>query len=54
MADAILTIAMNEEPIDWADGHDLQSMSDHRKNYIAALRAADRGNYAPLLEFVGA
>jgi len=54
MADAVLTIAMNEEPIDWAGGHDLQSMSDHRKNYIAALRAADRGDYAPLLEFVGA
>ena len=54
MADAVLTIAMNEEPIDWAGGYDLQSMSDHRKNYIAALRAADRGDYTPLLEFVGA
>ncbi len=54
MADAVLTIAMNDEPIDWAGGHDLQSMSDHRKTYIAALRAADQGDYAPLLEFVGA
>ena len=54
MADAVLTIAMNEEPIDWAGGHDLQSMSGHRKNYIIALRAADRGDYAPLLKFVGA
>jgi len=54
MADAVLTIAMNDEPIDWAGGHDLQSMSDRRKTYIAALRAADQGDYAPLLEFVGA
>jgi fido (protein-threonine AMPylation protein) len=54
MADAVLTITMNDESIDWAGGHDLQSMSDHRKNYIAALRAADQGDYAPLLKFVGA
>ncbi len=54
MADAVLTIAMNEKPIDWAGGHDLQSMGDHRKTYIEALRAADQGDYEPLLEFVGA
>jgi len=54
MADAILTIRMSEQPIDWSGGHDLQSMSDHRKTYIAALRTADGGDYTPLLEFVGA
>ncbi|UZE97230.1 mobile mystery protein B [Alkalimarinus alittae] len=54
MADSVLTIAMNEEPIDWAGGHNLQSMSDHRKTYIAALRAADQGDYTLLLDFVGA
>jgi Fic-DOC domain mobile mystery protein B len=54
MADAVLTITMNDESIDWAGGHDLQSMSDHRKNYIVALGAADQGDYAPLLKFVGA
>ena len=53
MADAILTIIMGEAPIDWAGGRDLQSMTDHRANYIAALREADRGNFDLLFEFVG-
>ena len=47
-------IAMSEELIDWSGGHGLQLMGEHRKVYIEALRAADRGDYAPLLKFVGA
>ena len=54
MADAILTKALGENAIDWSGGHDLQTMGDHRKKYIAALRAADQGDYDPLLEFTGA
>ena len=54
MADAVLTIALGEDPIDWAGGHDLQSMSRQRTKYIAALRAADAGNYKPLLKLVDA
>lgn len=52
MADALLTIALGEDPIDWAGGHDLQSMSEQRKKYIAALRSADAGDYEPLINFV--
>lgn len=54
MADAVLTIALGEYPIDWAGGHNLQSMSERRRKYIAALRAADAGDYEPLLRFVDA
>tara|TARA_R110002073_G_scaffold336221_1_gene531041 strand:+ start:509 stop:1102 length:594 start_codon:yes stop_codon:yes gene_type:complete len=53
MADAILEKAFNAAVIDWAGGHDLQSMSKRRTEYIAALRAADRGEYQPLFHFSG-
>ena len=52
MADTIFTVVLNEKPIDWAGGVDLQKMSDRRTEYIAALRAADAGDFAPLLSFV--
>jgi Fic-DOC domain mobile mystery protein B len=52
MADTVLTVVLNEKPIDWAGGVDLQKMSDRRTEYIAALRAADAGDFAPLLSFV--
>lgn len=54
MADTILTQVYGKEPIDWAGGHDLQKMNDRRTMYITALRAADRGDFAPLLTFTGA
>lgn len=41
-------------PIDWASGFDPQADNDRRTAYIAALRAADAGDFDPLLEFVGA
>lgn len=54
MADAVLTKVLKLEPIDWASGHDLQEMNEHRRVYIQALQEADKGNYQPLLGFVGA
>ncbi len=53
MADALLIKVFGKEPIDWAGGHDLQTMGNHRKEYLTALRTADQGNYAPLLAFAG-
>lgn len=41
-------------PIEWASGFDLQADNERRKAYIAALRAADGGDFGPLLAFVGA
>lgn len=54
MADAVLTRLLNEAAIDWAGGHSLDSMNERRNDYIAALRAADRHDLTPLLQFVGA
>ncbi|BCD96652.1 mobile mystery protein B [Marinagarivorans cellulosilyticus] len=53
MADAILIIALKEKPIDWSGGIDLQKMNNRRAEYITALRAADAGDFASLLNFVG-
>jgi Fic-DOC domain mobile mystery protein B len=52
MADTLLRRIFNADPIDWAGGHDLQRMNDRRVAYIAALKAADRGDFAPLITFV--
>lgn len=51
MADAILDRVYGTKPIDWAGGHDLQKMNVRRNAYIAALKSADAGDYAPLLHF---
>ena len=53
MTDAVLIRLLNHAPIDWAGGHDLQSMNTRRKDYIQALRDADKEDYEKLLEFVG-
>ncbi|WP_127076658.1 mobile mystery protein B [Rhodomicrobium lacus] len=53
MADAVLTHVYGERPIDWSGGSDLQRMNARRLSYIAALRAADRGDLEPLLAFAG-
>ncbi len=53
MADVVLNRIFDAEALNWAGGQDLQTMGDRRKNYIAALRAADKGNYLPLFQFVG-
>ena len=52
LADTVLTVALDEKPIDWAGGYDLQKMSDRRSEYIAALREADNGDFERLLIFV--
>lgn len=53
MADAVIDRIYKAKPIDWAGGHDLQRMNDRRAAYIAALKAADRGDFGPLLLFIG-
>lgn len=53
MADALLEKLCGEDAIDWYGGYDLQEMNERRVAYIDALRAADGGNYEPLLNFVG-
>ena len=40
-------------PVDWTGDLDPQAVSARRTSYIAALRAADRGDLVPLFEFVG-
>jgi Fic-DOC domain mobile mystery protein B len=54
MADTVLDRIYDAHPIDWSGGHDLQKMNDRRAAYIAALRAADKGDIGPLLAFAGA
>ena len=54
MADAMLRRVFRVDPIDWAGGHDLQRMNDRRIAYIAAFKAADQGDFGPLLHFAGA
>ncbi len=53
MADAALEKIYGVAPIDWAGGHNLQQIGARRSAYIAALRCADGGDYAPLMEFAG-
>ncbi|MBX3493609.1 MAG: Fic family protein [Parvibaculum sp.] len=52
-ADIYITENFDHAPIDWATGHDLLHTNERRDTYIAGLRAAARGAYGPLLEFVG-
>lgn len=54
MADVLLTKVYGADPVDWSGGYDLQKMNERRAQYIAALRAADAGDYEPLLSFTGA
>lgn len=53
-ADIYLEECFGHAPIDWAAGHDLLTTSERREAYIAALRAADKGEFDLLLAFVGA
>jgi len=52
-ADVYIEDCFGHPRIDWTAGHDLQSMSNRRAAYITALKAADGGDYNPLLAFVG-
>ncbi len=50
MTDALCRVCLGAAPIDWLQGADnLESQSEHRSAYIAALRAADTGDYRDLL-----
>jgi len=53
MADTLLEKVYKAQAIDWAGGNDLQQMNERRQHYIAALRAADGGDYRSLLLFIG-
>lgn len=51
-ADILLRDHCAHPHIEWATGFDLQTDNTRRQAYIAALRAADAGDMAPLLAFV--
>lgn len=52
MADVYLEECFEHAPIDWAGGFDLMKENERRDAYIAALRAADGGDYERILGFV--
>jgi Fic-DOC domain mobile mystery protein B len=53
IADTMLVRVYGKRPIDWAGGYDLQKMNERRITYIAALKAADGGNFDSLMRFIG-
>lgn len=52
MADEFLLRFDSARMIDWSQGGTLQSAGENRRRYIAALRAADQHDYAPLIDFI--
>lgn len=52
--DIMLEDYYKHPPVEWANGFDLQADNERRKQYIAALRAADAHDFGQLLVFVGA
>ena len=50
LADIIMEKVFHKPIFSWG-GMSFNSIADSRSNYIQALREADNGNYAPLLEF---
>ena len=51
--DAMLARVYDHPAINWSKGRDLQVDNGRRDEYIAALRAADGNDYAPLFAFIG-
>jgi len=51
MADLLLEKILGERRFSWG-GEEITSANDCRQQYIEALQAADRNNYAPLLAFI--
>jgi len=51
MTDVILEKVLGVAPVNWG-ATPLEKDSEHRQNYIQALRAADNNDYRQLLEFV--
>ena len=54
MGDIMMEKIFGMPAIDWTAGADLQTISDRRRQYISALRAADGGDFELLMAFVGA
>jgi Fic-DOC domain mobile mystery protein B len=50
MGDIIIEKLFDQEPFSWGAGNLLKE-GDTRKTYIQAVKAADQGEYAPLLTF---
>ena len=50
--DIFLQDYFDHAPIEWASGFDLDADNARRDAYIAALRAADAGDFGPILKFV--
>jgi fido (protein-threonine AMPylation protein) len=51
VTDLLLVQRLGRSRFSWGRGN-LTDSSEVRKRYIDALRAADRGDYGPLLQFV--
>ena len=51
MADALLK-QLGQKSFSWGDGGNMFSASEMRARYLAALRAADKNDFAELLAFV--
>jgi len=51
MADIVL-LSQGHKRFSWGRAENLVESSPIRKRYIAALRAADKMNYEPLIDFV--
>ncbi len=52
-ADVYLGSYFDHAAIEWASGFDLQADNARRDAYMGALKCADRGEFDPLLKFVG-
>ena len=52
-ADAFLAHYFDHPPIAWEGRFNQQADTTHRNAYLNALRNADRGEFEPLLKFVG-
>ena len=50
--DIFLQDYFDHAPIEWASGFDLDAGNARRGAYISALRAADAGDFDPILKFV--
>ncbi len=46
-----LVVALGRLPFTWGGGAELTARTDTRASYLAALRAADAGDFQPLLTF---
>lgn len=50
LADVLLGRHFSTEPFTWGGGAQLGTSDRHRQTYLEGLKAADRGNYGPLMQ----